>query len=330
MNYEIPGEADLPAIVPQVHQRKSIFSRNLATVEQITIVEVYSQPAGVSAPPRMSSSSPSRSFPVDLVTRPVAKPIRPFPSSLIPLSSDVKIHPESPPENEISQISPLNPFDSDSDDKECSYSEDDDRVKVNSTFDPGSKVTEVNGRSLEVNVIDHRLTSNTYICEASNATADNYVLETTRLIVEGLLRDVPMQTSGRDQEAQINSSPEMRRNRLFSTSFCETDPEPQSAGITEPLDDSEPFGSRGFLGSNQLSSTVASNTDHAKTIVSAVDVTGDYIRPHDESSNLPKSRTSNFKEVFIFYIYKRICVYSTVRYKLLLLFNVWFGIIYRV
>jgi hypothetical protein len=88
---------------------------------------------------------------------------------------------------------------------------------------------------------------------------------------------------------------------LFSIPTSETDTEQKSSGIIELdwLDDSKADGSQGFGGSDQLSSALmgASNSDHAKTIDSAVYVTGEDIRPHDVNSSLSDSSpSSNFKE----------------------------------
>jgi hypothetical protein len=370
-------EADLPAIVPQARHRK-----DLATVEEMPTMEVYSQPAGeeanaefdtgqsLSARPRMSSSPPSPSFPVGVVMNehvarppPVPKPRRsPLPPSstnelLLP-SSDETFHPVAPPENEISPIQ-LNPFDSDSDDEKYSVSEDDDRRFEDNdrgdildlTYNPGQSSNAIILSNLEE--CDESILNEDSVCEmlenvikehdqqtaeapppkparSSNAlemyneewneadddrmeaesTVDFFNDQTVQLspvekIAEDLVRVASLQTSGRDDDTPINSSPkEIRRDRLFSLfsiPTSETDTEQKSSGIIELdwLDDSKADGSQGFGGSDQLSSALmgASNSDHAKTIDSAVYVTGEDIRPHDVNSSLSDSSpSSNFKE----------------------------------
>ena len=145
----------------------------------------------------------------------------------------------------------------------------------------------------------------------AESTVDFFNDQTVQLspvekIAEDLVRVASLQTSGRDEDTPINSSPkEIRRDRLFSLFSIppsETDTEQKSSGIIELdwLDDSNADGSQGFGGSHQLSSalTGASNSDHAKTIDSAVYVTGEEdIRPHDVNSSLSDSSpSSNFKE----------------------------------
>jgi hypothetical protein len=122
-------------------------------------------------------------------------------------------------------------------------------------------------------------------------------------VAEEIVRVAPLQTSGRAEETPINSSPkEIRRDRLFSlfsTPTSETDTEPKSAGIVELdwLEDSKEDVSQGFGGSEQLSSamTAASNSDHAKTMDSAVYVTGEDIHAHEVSPS-NSSTSTNFAE----------------------------------
>ena len=125
---------------------------------------------------------------------------------------------------------------------------------------------------------------------------------------------VSLQTSGHSEETPKNSSPkEFRRSRLFSISTSQTDTEPKSTNIhLDGLDDdTKANGSRGFGGSDHMSSastiawdsapTVAWNSDLAMTSDSAVYVTEEDMRPHDVSSSLSNSSTSsNFKEALIF------------------------------
>ena len=371
MNNKVPVEVDLPAIVPPSRRK------DLATVEEMPTMEVYSQPAGVSARPRMSSSQPPpSSFPVGVARPPpVAKPSRPFPPSstkyFLPLSSDLTIDPIAPPESEIqispSQIKPipLNLFDSDSDDEEDSISEDDNRGRLNVTYIPVqsskarlSTIAEESDESfwemLENLVIEHDLTTyhtiRTTAIRFSDAPppkpvapsdaleeyeelnkADDDWLEaesadvffsdqTVELSAVEKIDDylgrvaVSLQTSGHSEETPKNSSPkEFRRSRLFSISTSQTDTEPKSTKIhLDGLDDdSKADTSRGFGGSDHLSSastiawdsapTVRWNSDLAMTSDSAVYVTEEDMRPHDVSSSLSNSSTSsNFKEALIF------------------------------
>jgi hypothetical protein len=375
MNIEVPVEVDLPAIVPQSRRK------DLATVEEMPTMEVYSQPAGVSARPRMSSSLtfPS-SFPVGVA---LAIPIRPFPPSstnkFLPLSPDLTIDPIAPPESEIkispSQISPipLNLFDSDSDDEEDLVSEDDDRGHLNVTYDPGqpskpirlstiaeeSYVEEESLWQMLENVIKdpgHSATAirfseasplkpaassdamEEYYEEWNEANDDRMEAESAAVFfsdqtvelsavekIDDYLGRVPvsLQTSGHSEETPKNSSPkEFRRSRLFSISTSQTDTEPKSTKIhLDGLDDdSKADTSRGFGGSDHLSSaptmawdstsylvlvprsppTVVWNSDLAMTSDSAVYVTEEDMRPHDVRSSLLNSSTSsNFKEALI-------------------------------
>jgi hypothetical protein len=368
MNNKVPVEVDLPAIVPQSRRK------DLATVEEMPTMEVYSQPAGVSARPRMSSSLtiPS-SFPVGVA---LAIPSRPFPPSstkyFLPLSSDLTIDPIALPESEIqispSQIKPipLNLFDSDSDDEEDSISEDDNRGRLNVTYIPVqsskarlSTIAEESDESfwemLENLVIEHDLTTyhtirttairfsdapppkpaassdamEEYYEEWNEANDDRMEAESAAVFfsdqtvelsavekIDDYLGRVPvsLQTSGHSEETPKNSSPkEFRRSRLFSISTSQTDTEPKSTKIhLDGLDDdTKADTSRGFGGSDHLSSastiawdsapTVPWNSDLAMTSDSAVYVTEEDMRPHDVSSSLSNSSTSsNFKKALIF------------------------------
>ncbi|XP_046644823.1 rab11 family-interacting protein 1-like isoform X2 [Daphnia pulicaria] len=122
-------------------------------------------------------------------------------------------------------------------------------------------------------------------------------------VEEEMVRVAPHQTSGRAEDTPINSSPkEIRRDRLFSlfsTPTSETDTEPKSAGVVDLdwLDDSKEDISQGFGGSEHLSDgmTAASNSDHAKTMDSAVYVTAeDNQAPEVSPSN--SSTSTNFTE----------------------------------